>query len=448
MIAGVAGLQSNSTALAAISENIANVNTVGYKANNVDFEALVTNGASTGTYSAGGVATVNQQYVSQQGSPTQTASPTDLAIAGQGMFVTSADSSGLSANSQVLFTRAGSFSPDSQGFLKNSAGLYLMGWAADSQGNITTSTSLTSLTPINITALSGQVSQTTTASITGNVNSSQTLSSQLATYNPAAPATSMTGYSAANNTGVKPDFSMQIPVSDSLGGQHTLQVNFLKNPTATNPNQWSYEIQDTQNPSILTGGNLISSGTVNFNSTGQMTSITPSTGTATPSDLAISIPWATSTGVSTPQKLDIDLSAITQLSSPSEQQQVNSNGTTFGALSSVAVDKNGMVTATFDNGTTRKIAQVAMATFPNENGLLAVNGNAYEATSASGNYNLKAAGVGGAGTIASSSLEGSTVDLSSEFTDLITTQSAYSAASKVITTADNMTQVLLQLIHG
>jgi flagellar hook protein FlgE len=114
----------------------------------------------------------------------------------------------------------------------------------------------------------------------------------------------------------------------------------------------------------------------------------------------------------------------------------------------VSVDKNGYVTATFDNGTSRQIAQIAMATFPNENGLLAVNGNAYQATAQSGNFNLKAPGSGGAGTIASSALEASTVDLSKQFTDLITTQSAYSAASKVITTADHMTQALLSIIQG
>ena len=124
------------------------------------------------------------------------------------------------------------------------------------------------------------------------------------------------------------------------------------------------------------------------------------------------------------------------------------NGTTFGALASVSVDKYGVVTATFDNGTSRNIAQIAMATFPNENGLQQVNGNAYQTTAQSGNYNLKTAGAGGAGTIASSSLEASTVDLSTQFTDLITTQSAYSAASKVITTADNMTQALLAIIQG
>ena len=102
--------------------------------------------------------------------------------------------------------------------------------------------------------------------------------------------------------------------------------------------------------------------------------------------------------------------------------------------------KDGIVTATFNNGTSRAIAQVAMATFPNEDGLLAVNGDAYQATTASGAYNLKTAGSGGAGTIASSALEASTVDLSTEFTDLITRRAPIRASSKVITTADKMTQ--------
>jgi flagellar hook protein FlgE len=466
MLAGVAGLQSNSAALAAISENIANVNTVGYKNNQVDFETLVTNSANTGTFDAGGVSTVNQQFVTQQGSATQTSSPTDLAIAGQGMFVTSAQPTSPGANGQVLFTRAGSFTTDNAGFLKNSAGLYLMGWPADALGNITPSTSLSSLTPINVTTLSGQVSATTAASMTGNLDAAQTLSAA-ATAAAASPpgagaysasTNSMTNYApnATPATGVKPDFTMQIPVSDSLGGQHTLQIDFLKD--ADTPNTWNVEIQDTANPSILTGGsNQIASGTLSFSSNGALSAVNltganiVSGGSLTTATLAngtaINLPWATSTGLAA-QTLNLNLADLTQFASTSEQQQVTTNGTTFGALSSVSVDKNGFVDATFDNGTTRQIAQVAMATFPNEDGLLAVNGNAYQATAASGNYNLKAAGTGGAGTIASSALEASTVDLSTQFTDLITTQSAYSAASKVITTADNMTQALLAIIQG
>lgn len=466
MLAGVAGLQSNSTALAAISQNIANVNTVGYKTNNADFETLVTSTTGDSTYSAGGVTTTNQQFVTQQGSMTQTDSPTDLAITGQGMFVTNTQPTSVNANSNVLFTRAGSFTTNSEGYLENAAGLYLMGWPANSAGTISTSNSLSSLQPININALSGAVSPTSTASVTGNLNAALAESQNAAitngTYSPTTATDSMTAYdaSAATPTGVQPDFTMQIPISDSLGGQHILQVDFLNASTAANPNQWDVEVQTVPTSDVPGNGasvpGQVAYGTATFSSSGQLTGLSltdsqtgnalnsPSTGVA---DLNLN--WDPSLGLgANAQPVALDLSALTQYSTASSVSGVITNGTTFGSLSSVSVGQDGTVTATFNNGTSRAIAQIAMATFPNEDGLQSVNGDAYQATTASGAYNLTTAGSSGAGTIASSALEASTVDLSTEFTDLITTQSAYSAASKVITTADNMTQSLLQIIQG
>ena len=123
------------------------------------------------------------------------------------------------------------------------------------------------------------------------------------------------------------------------------------------------------------------------------------------------------------------------------------NGTNFGNLSNVTVDDKGFVTANYDNGVSRQIAQVAIATFPNPNGLSPISGNAYGGTLAAGSMTLKVAGTGGAGTIDPSSLEASTVDLSTEFTGLITTQKAYSASSKIITTADTMLDELINIIR-
>ena len=156
LLAGVSGLAANTSALSAISDNIANVNTVGYKRAGVDFEALVTAANGVSGYSAGGVTSTNAQFVEQQGTTTQTTSPTDLSIAGNGMFVTSEKPIDPTSVGQVLFTRAGSFSPDANGFLKNSAGLYLQGWPADSQGNILSNgSSLSSLQPVNVQTISG-----------------------------------------------------------------------------------------------------------------------------------------------------------------------------------------------------------------------------------------------------------------------------------------------------
>jgi flagellar hook protein FlgE len=126
-------------------------------------------------------------------------------------------------------------------------------------------------------------------------------------------------------------------------------------------------------------------------------------------------------------------------------QAVTTNGTAFGNLTNVDIDEDGYVTAIFDNGVTRRIAQVAVATFANPNGLIGLNGNAYRMSNASGPYSLKSPGTGGAGLIAPSTLESSTVDLSTEFTGLITTQRAYSASSKIITTADAMLEELINI---
>jgi flagellar hook protein FlgE len=466
MTAGSSGLQAESSALAAISNDIANVNTVGYKGTDVDFESLVT--ASAGAaYAAGGVTTATQQLVSQQGSTTQTSSPTDLAITGQGLFVVSTQPTPVGGNAEAEFTRAGSFTPDANGFLKNTAGLYLLGWPANAQGVINSSnTSINSLQPINVSSIAGQVSATTAASINANLDASQAVSAQ-ATAAAATPpgagaynalTNSMTAYNPTAGTGTPPDFTVQIPISDSLGGSHTLQLDLLK--TAT-PNVWDAEIQAVPASDVVSGPGLaagqIATGTITFNPDGSIASTTlPSglsigaSGAAAPAGTAVN--WATGLGVAA-QQVSLGLGqtgstgALTQFASSSVVQSIDTNGTPFGNLSSVSIGQTGVVTATFNNGTSRQIAQVALATFPNVDGLTAVNGDAYLQSQTSGDFSLKTAGNGGAGTLASSTLESSTVDLSSEFTNLIVAQQAYDASSKVITTADQMTQALLQVIQ-
>jgi flagellar hook protein FlgE len=470
MLAGVSGLAANSAALAAISDNIANVNTVGYKENDVNFETLVVGqeSANTSNGSAGGVLSSNRQLVTGQGTTTQTSSPTDLAISGNGMFVTTTTPSTITPTSQVLYTRAGSFTPDAQGYLKNAAGLYLQGWTADAQGNITPNgSSLGSLSPINVASISGTVTATTAATVNANLDAGGTVSAAATAasttpvgagaYNPAT--NSMTAYNPTTNTGVAPDFKVQVPISDSLGGQHTVQIDFLKSTTA---NQWYAEIQAVPASDVQSGTGLaagqIATGIVAFNTDGSLdtahttlpTTLTIGASSGTPGAGAVN--WATSLGVAA-QSVGMNLGAasgtsgLTQFNSTSVVQSINTNGTPFGNLSSVSIDNNGFVDATFDNGTSRKIAQVALATFPNEDGLTTISGDAYLASTSAGNVSLKTAGTGGAGTLTSSALEASTVDLSKEFTNLIITQRAYTASSKVITAADQMTQDLLSIIR-
>lgn len=479
MLAGVTGLVSNSSALAAISDNISNANTVGYKQVAVDFNTLVSASAG-GKYDAGGVTTNTRHYVTQQGTLQATSSNTDLGISGNGFFVTSQQPATLTTSDPAYFTRAGSFRVNEQGYLQNAAGLFLQGWPADANGNITPdAANLTSLVPINILNVASTASPTTTASITANLNADQAVTSPAqnvgagtvaapgynADVNPAtAPVTevSMTEYANNSSAGVKPDFSLTVPVSDSKGGQRDVVVDFLKSSTA---NQWYVEVRadpptDVENDPNLTPG-LIESGTVAFNPDGSMKGFTPTGSAVSSPTLTVNLgassaaapaagagesaaKWATGLGVNS-QQMTVNLSGLSQFAAVSSVSGITTNGTAFGGVSGVSINDKGIVTAVYNNGTTRTLAQVAIATFPNSDGLNAVNGDAYQVSTNSGAFTLKTSGTAGAGTISPSSLEASTVDLSSEFTGLITTQEAYSASSKIITTADQMIQQLLDI---
>lgn len=459
MLAGVSGLVANSSALAAISDNISNVNTVGYKRSQANFGTLVSGNNRTASYAAGGVQAHTRAYVTQQGLPQSTSNSTDLAISGAGFFVVTEKAEDLQTSDARAFTRAGSFQLDNLGYLKNEAGLYLQGWLVDDQGVITTDPSdLSRLSSINVSNVGGAAEPTTRAAVSANLKSSQAVSAELGTYN--ASTNSMAMYDADAGTGVKPDFSIQIPVSDSKGGKRTLQVDFLK---STVPNQWLAEIRAVPASDVVTGTGLsngqLRTGIVAFTPDGRLDTAATTLLDATNPILTFGSSnagapgagqanWSNGLGIDD-QEIRIDIAGgaggLTQYDSQSIVQAVNTNGTAFGNLTNVEIDEDGFVTAIFDNGISRQIAQVAIATFANPDGLRATNGNAYRVTQESGTYSLKSAGTGGAGAIAPSTLEASTVDLSSEFTGLIITQRAYSASSKIISTADQMLEELLSI---
>ena len=478
MLAGVSGLVANSAALAAISDNIANVNTTGYKQENTDFESVVTAAAAKGAYNAGGVLANVNQMTTQQGLLQQTTSSTDLAISGQGFFVVTDKATGLTASDARDFTRAGSFQVDDAGYLRNSAGYYLQGWPVDAQGNISTDPSdLIRLTSINVGAVGGAADPTTSVAVNANLQSSGVVSPEAmnagsgggGSATPYDPTTnSMAMYDPSAGTGVKPDYELQIPVSDSKGGKRTLEIDFLKSDT---PNQWYAEIKavpasDVDNGSTPPNGQ-IAAGIIPFTSDGKLdTSWTPGPGqtplfsdftnstisfgasNSTTAGAVGAVNWSAGLGIDS-QTLSLSLDTapggLTQFDSTSVTQSIQANGTAFGNLTNIDIDAKGFVTANFDNGISRQIAQVALATFPNPDGLKSISGNAYAVSLSSGTYNLKTPGTGGAGTLSPSTLEASTVDLSTEFAGLITTQRAYAASSKIITTADQMLQELINI---
>lgn len=476
LLAGVSGLTANSAALAAISQNIANVNTVGYKRSQGEFQTVVNSQSQGAGYSAGGVLATARHFTSQNGQLQRTSSATDLGIAGQGFFVVTEKAENLDPTDARLFTRAGAFRVDNLGYLKNTAGLYLQGWPVDANGNINTDPSdLGRLRTINVGSVGGTAEATTRIQLNANLKSSQAVSAEAtdaAAIPPGANAydpttNSMAMWNPETGDGVKPDFEVTVPVSDSKGGQRTLALSFLK---STTPNQWYAEIRAVPAGDVVTGADLnngqLKTGLIAFTQDGRldvdaMTALGADALFADPANAILNFGasddaapaadgfnWAAGLGIDD-QSIAFDLTAaaggLTQYDSASVVQATLTNGTAFGNLSEVKIDEKGFVTAIFDNGVTRQIAQVALATFPSPDSLTAVSGNAFRVSQGSGTFNLKQAGTGGAGLIGASQLEASTVDLSTEFTGLITTQRAYSASSKIITTADEMLAELISI---
>ena len=455
MLAGVSGLVSNSSALAAISDNIANVNTIAYKRNQVNFANVVTAQAVKGRYSAGGVQAVTRQFVSQQGLIQSANSPTDLGISGSGFFIVTDKGPNLTSADARKFTRSGSFSVDADGYLVNDAKLYLQGWPYASDGTINVNPSdLNMLESINVKNLGAAVAPTQNVMINANINKTQAIAAGEATYN--AATRSMADWAVNQNpaTGTQPDFALEMNVVDSVGATHKFAMSFLKSDTP--PNTWHAEIYAIPATDVTAGpSGQVRAGMIGFTADGALdlasvnTTLFGAPGSPAEINLAASgaatTPrWANAQGISA-SAIDLDLDKLTQYASASTVNAVNSDGANVGNVVGVEVGDDGTVSAIFDNSEVRKIAKIGLATFPNPDGLSPVSGNAYRPTIPSGEFVIKEPGVGGAGEIAASTLEASTVDLSAEFTGLITTQKAYSASSKIITTADQMLEELINI---
>ena len=364
------------------------------------------------SYAPGGVRSAPYQHVGQQGLLQSTNSPTDIAIIGNGLFVVNEAANPALGNS-YLFTRAGSFNPDSNGDLINSAGYYLQGWPLGPGGTLPPNTTvLTSLETVNVANLSGTATPTTQFELDLNL-----------------PATA-----AAGDT-----HSATVQVIDSLGNTHNLQMDLVYD--AATP-QWDMNVQD---PTLASTGAV--SGTV----AAAARSITFN-GDGTPNTITfpdIDITWTATNANPSTIAGDLGTSGltdgVTQFAGPFSISFVDQNGVRFGSFTSVSIGEDGIVTAQFDNGQRLDIYQLPLARFPNPNGLEPANGNAYLQSADSGTLVLSQPNTGGAGTIESLALEGSTVDLAEQFTNMIVTQRAYSASAKIITTADEMLEELIRI---
>jgi flagellar hook protein FlgE len=428
----VSGLSAQAASFSNISDNIANSQTVGFKSVGTSFEDYLTQSTAT-TNQSGSVVALPDYQNTLQGSITQNSDPTSLAISGQGFFAvsrpdgtSSADSTTDSFEAQQYYTRAGDFSEDANGYLVNSAGDALNGWPVDSAtGAVDTS----SLQPIQITQT--QYAPVATSSITLQAN---------------LPATPTAGT----------PITSQVSVYDSLGNAHTVTLDW----TQISSNIWQVSVNvpdDTGNPARGTAvvnfgptasGNPVADGTIG--------SIAATTGSVTASAYGTNGPatlnFTADLGAGTAQNISLNLgeygssAGLTQYAGSSfDLTGITQNGIPPGSFSSVSTTSAGDVVVNYSNGQSRTIARVPIVTFANPDALQRQDGQAFTATTDSGNPLAQAAGNNGAGTLVTSADEASNVDIASEFTQLIVAQQAYSANAKTVTTADQMMQATLNM---
>ena len=450
LAAGVSGLQAFTEGVGIIADNITNVNTIGYKETRSRFSTLVTENSSLSTYSPGGVRAFSETLVSSQGLLQPSSSATDLSVDGAGFFVVRDGANANDANGEILYTRAGAFSQDAEGFFQNTAGHYLLGWPLDSAGDIPANQNdLSLLEPININALNGFGDATSNVSLRANLQSSTPIT---AGYTNGALAAGT----------LNADFETNLQVFDSQGGSHTVVLSAIK--TATN--EWNYELT-FDDPTDLNAGThgangLIGAGVLAFNTNGSidlgnttLNSISAAGATLTP----VTLPGGTltfeynNTGASAVDNGSIvfnfgsdgEANGFSQFDSISTLISSSADGASFDNVNGVAIGEDGTVSALFDNGLTLDVFQLPVAIFQNPNGLTRQQGNAFGISDLSGDFALQQAGFGGAGSIAPNSLEQSTVDLANEFSELIRVQRAFSASTRIITTSDEILEELTRL---
>ncbi|MGR3183778.1 flagellar hook protein FlgE [Enterobacter cancerogenus] len=389
----ISGLNAINEQLGAISNNIANSGTVGFKSGRAEFASLYAEGQPLGV----GVTNVAQS-ISKNGTVFASASSLDLAINGQGFFVMR-DSSGTTA-----YTRAGYMQTDSNGNLVNNQGMYLQGYPVDANGVIQTGT------VGNLTISSGSLPAKATSSLdfTANLNANEE-KPKTAKFDP----TDETSY---NHT-----YATQ--VYDSLGREHTLKQYFVK----TDDNTWQvhYYMDDKS---------MGDAKDMTFNEQGIL--LKPNGAV----NLTAAIPGADSIS------LDLNYNGTTQFGSDFSVSKNNGNGYASGERTGQTIDKDGSVYATFSNGERLLQGQVVLANFSNPNGLSSQNGTTWTQTASSGAPLLGTPGTGLLGALTSNTLEASNVNLTDELVGLMTAQRNYQANTKVISTNDSMMTALFQAV--
>lgn len=393
----VSAFNANSTAIRVTGDNLANLNTTGYKANRAEFHDLVAEvGSENNQAGAGVVATTARQF--SQGSFDTTNAPLDAAIQGNGFFIVN------NANGDALYTRAGNFRLDADGFLTTATGERVQGWngSGDAVEDLVVRTS-------------GILPPEPTSQMTMRVN---------------LDATQPVGAT----------FSAPVTVTDSLGETHLVTVTF----TRSSVTDWDYEV--TIPGERIAGGTAgtpesLATGALTFGADGRLDAGGPGEIAIPVAGLAngaadLSVNWSLLSGTD---------SLLTQFAEPSALSSIQQNGRLAAEFQSIRIADGGILTARYTQGIEIPVGRLAVASFSNPGTLLAVGGNNFQMSSASATPAIGAAGTGGRGAIRGGALESSTVDLAKEFTNLIRYQRSYQANSRMVTTQDELLQETLNL---
>ncbi|WP_027572782.1 flagellar hook protein FlgE [Bradyrhizobium sp. WSM1743] len=401
MRTGVSGMSAQSNKLSTVSDNIANVNTTGYKRASTEFSSLILKSGS-GNYDSGAVETTVRYAISDAGHTQFTTSTTDLSIQGNGFFVVS-----NANNTQQFMTRAGSFVPDAQGNLVNAAGYYLLG----KPGKVDISqNTLGGLQIVNI----AQVSQQPVASTAGTLTTGNLDPKSAVIAGPPGPAS----YSSKSS----------IVAYDNIGQAVTIDLYMAHTATAAGSDTWQIQAYDS-----TTGSALGAATTYTFDTT---TAGKGALAAASPTTLAIPVPNGAT--------MTLDLSNMTQVGTDFSFK-ATVNGSVPSAIDKVDIDQNGYVTAILKNGQTLNLFTIAVADVESPDNLTPEPGNVYSTNLDSGNAEVSNAGRAGLGTIQSGSLEDSNVDLADELTSMIEAQRGFTANSKSFQTGADLLDVVVNL---
>ena len=421
MNSGVSGLMAEDQAIGVVGDNIANVNTTGFKSQRAIFQDVLGHSILAGTSSAlpgSGVRVGSVQQMFTQGALSNTGVSTDLALSGDGFFTVKGAVNGLQGD---FYTRAGNFNINKDGYVVNPQGLELQGYMANADG--TYQASVSSL-KVPTSALPAHATQN--ATITANLDASS-----------AVPAVAFDVTDPANTS----NYSTAMTVYDSLGQAHDVDVYFAKT-SAGNFDWHAVAKGDDLNPPQPGVNVELGTGTLNFTTDGALNSVTGNTFTAdfggATAGQVVTIDFGTSIAAG-----GTGLDGTTQYASPSNVSSQSQDGYSSGDFSGIAVDGQGVVTGMYTNGQQLSIGQLAIAKFRSNDGLGRAGQNLWIETRESGAVAFGTASSGGRGAVSAGALEGSNVDLATEFVGLIQHQRSFSANSKTITTADEMLQELI-----